>query len=114
MALLCGGARLERLNKLEFGGWGDSSPVIADRYAPTTEMSYDACGAACMDQRIADQICQGAPYRSFDAEYHDTVLRNLLQRELDPDVQRRRAEIRKDFPRQGCEIDGPHFDRMIL
>jgi len=34
-------------------------------------MSYDACGAACMDQRIADQICQGAPHRSFDGEHHE-------------------------------------------
>ena len=54
-----------------------------------------------MDQRIAYQVCQGTPNRSFDSKHHDTALRSPLQRELDPGIQRRRAEIRKDLPRQG-------------
>jgi hypothetical protein len=66
-----------------------------------------------MDQRIAYQICQRAPNRSFDAEHHDTAWRTLFQREFDPGIERRRAEIRKDVPRQGSEIDGPLFYRMI-
>ena len=111
---LCGRASLERLNSIELRGWGKSSPIIADRYTPTTEISYDACGAAYMDQRIAYQVCQGAPNRSFDPKHHDTTLRSPLQRELDPGIQRRRAEIRKDVPRQGSEIDGPLFYRVIL
>ena len=90
---------------------GDAPEVVRE---VTTEISYDACGSACTDQRIAYQVCQGAPNRSFYAEHHDTALRTLLQRELDPGVQRRRAEIRKDVPRQGSEIDRPLFYRMIL
>ena len=114
MPFFGGGARQERLNKIELGGRRDAGPIITDRYAPTTEIGYDARGAACMDQRIADQVGQCAPNRSFDAEHDDAAFRDRLQRELDAGIQRRRAEIRKDVPRQGSEIDGPLFYPMIL
>ena len=107
MPHLCG-ASLEQLNLAELRGWRKSSPIIADRYAAAIEISYDACCAAGMDQRIAHQVCQGAPNRSLNSKHHDTALR-MLQRELDPGVQRRRAEIREDLSRQGSEIDGPLF-----
>src|SRR5258706_9148516 len=112
--LFCSVAGLEWFDELASGTWRDSSTIVADRYAAATEVSHDTSGAVRVDQRVADQVGQGAADRRLDAVHHDGALFGRLQREFDSGAQRGGAEIRKDVPRQGRKIDGPLFDRMIL
>jgi len=63
---------LERLNKIELRGWENPAPSsLIERSTP--QISYDACGAACMDQRI---VLPSLPRRSeplLRLQAHDTA-----------------------------------------
>src|SRR6202008_823864 len=74
----CGVTCLERLGAVAGEARRDTRPVIANRHASAAEISHDTSGAVRMDQRVADQVGQGAPNRSFDAVHLDNTLRSLL------------------------------------
>jgi hypothetical protein len=77
-SLGCAIAGLEWLDAVAVDACGGAAAVVSNRHAIAIEICHDALGSARVDQRVADQVGQGAAHRRLDALHDDGCLRSLL------------------------------------
>jgi len=79
-------------------GWGENpAPIIADRYLQRPRVDTMRAAPRAGINECLPELANCAPTTPFDSTHHDTTCGARYNHEkLDPGIQRRRAEIRKD------------------